>query len=267
MGGAYLGVDVGSTYCKAVVLNEKKELTGFHMVRTGISFEQAAEVAATTSLSMAGQTTADVAACISTGYGRENVPFRNSTVSEISCHSKAAFEKYQSKVMLVDIGGQDNKVIQLDDKGKRINFTMNRKCAAGTGAFLEEMALRMGIRIDDMDRYARGADKIVELGSFCTVFAGTEILGKIREGETVSNLVKGVFYSIIKRISAMAKLEGRVVITGGVAANNPYLVEMMREMAGCEILLPTHPQLFGAIGAALYALDSNGRSMENAQGV
>ncbi len=253
MDSVYLGVDVGSTYCKAAVLNEKKELTGYHIVRSGISFEQAAEVAAKTSLSMAGHALADVTACISTGYGRENVPFRNNTISEISCHSKAAFAKYKSKVILVDIGGQDNKVIQLDDKGKRVNFIMNRKCAAGTGAFLEEMALRLGIRMDDMDRYARAADKVVELGSFCTVFAGTEILGKIREGETVSNLVKGVFYSVIKRISAMAKLEGKVVMTGGVAANNPYIVEMMREMAGCEILLPTHPQLFGAIGAALYA--------------
>ena len=253
MGNVFLGVDVGSTYCKSAVLSIDKQLLGYHLVRTGTDFEQAAQAATRAALNMAGCSMNDVLRCVSTGYGRDNVSFSNNTVSEISCHSKAVFEKYRSAVTIVDIGGQDNKVIVLDANGKRVNFVMNRKCAAGTGAFVEDMAQRLGIRVDDMDKYARAADKVIELGSFCTVFAGTELLGYIRNGASVNNLVKGVFYSILKRVTAMAKLEGKVVLTGGVVANNPYLVDMLRELGGCEVLLPSYPQLFGAIGAALYA--------------
>ena len=253
VGNVFLGVDVGSTYCKSAVLSIDKQLLGYHLVRTGTDFEQAAQAATRAALNMAGCSMNDVLRCVSTGYGRDNVSFSNNTVSEISCHSKAVFEKYRSAVTIVDIGGQDNKVIVLDANGKRVNFVMNRKCAAGTGAFVEDMAQRLGIRVDDMDKYARAADKVIELGSFCTVFAGTELLGYIRNGASVNNLVKGVFYSILKRVTAMAKLEGKVVLTGGVVANNPYLVDMLRELGNCEVLLPSYPQLFGAIGAALYA--------------
>jgi len=253
VGKVYLGVDVGSTYCKSAVLSEDKQLLGYHIVRTGTDFEQAAQAATRSALNMSECSMDDVIRCTSTGYGRDNVSFSNNTVSEISCHSKAVFEKYHSAVTIVDIGGQDNKVIVLDSNGKRVNFVMNRKCAAGTGAFVEDMAQRLGIRVDEMDKYARTADQIIELGSFCTVFAGTELLGYIRNGASLNNLVKGVFYSILKRVTAMAQLQGTVVLTGGVVANNPYLVEMLREMGSCEVLLPSYPQLFGAIGAALYA--------------
>jgi (R)-2-hydroxyacyl-CoA dehydratese activating ATPase len=251
----FLGVDVGSTYCKSAVLNKDKELIGYHIVRSGTSFEEASRVTAEASLRMAGYTMDNVEFCVTTGYGRDNVVFSNRTVSEISCHSKTTFEKYSKELTLIDIGGQDSKVIFIDKKGKRINFIMNRKCAAGTGSFIEEMALRLGVRIDDMDKLARSSDRLVQLGSFCTVFAGTEILSKIRGGESVENLAKGIFYSVLKRITAMGSFKGNIVMTGGAVANNPYLVDMMNELTDCEILLPTHPQLFGAIGAALYAID------------
>jgi predicted CoA-substrate-specific enzyme activase len=156
---------------------------------------------------------------------------------------------------IVDIGGQDNKVIKLDERGRRVSFKMNRKCAAGTGAFLEEMAMRLDIPLEDMDSLAREAETAVELGSYCTVFSGTEVLEKIRQGVRLPDLVKGIFLSVIKRVMEMDPLTDTLVMTGGVVAHNPLLVEMVREITGQEVLVPEYPQLTGAVGAALFAID------------
>ena len=156
---------------------------------------------------------------------------------------------------IIDIGGQDNKIIKVDEKGRRLNFKMNRKCAAGTGAFLEEMAMRLDIPLEEMDSLARQSEDMVELGSYCTVFSGTEVLEKIRQGKKVPAIVKGLFYSVIKRILEMDSLTDKVAMTGGVVAHNPYLVQMVEEKTGKKILVPEFPQLTGAVGAALFAID------------
>ena len=132
---------------------------------------------------------------------------------------------------------------------------MNRKCAAGTGAFLEEMSLRLDIPLEAMDALARQSLEMVKLGSYCTVFSATEVLENIRHGKKVPDIVKGLFYSVVKRVLEMDSHAGRVVMTGGVVAHNPYIVEMAGEMVGQPVVLPEFPQLAGAIGAALYALD------------
>jgi len=132
---------------------------------------------------------------------------------------------------------------------------MSRKCAAGTGAFLEEMSARLDIPLEDMDPLARKSVKMVELGSYCTVFSATEVLEKIREGKKVPDIVKGLFFSVIKRILEMEALSEKVVMTGGVVAHNPYLVIMVKDITGLDILTPQYPQLTGAIGAALFAMD------------
>ena len=106
-------------------------------------------------------------------------------------------------ITIIDIGGQDNKIIKLDDKGRRTGFKMNRKCAAGTGAFLEEMSPRLDIPLEEMDGLARQSKNMVKLGSFCTVFSGTEVLENIRRGKKVSDIIKGLFYSVIKRVIEM----------------------------------------------------------------
>jgi predicted CoA-substrate-specific enzyme activase len=132
---------------------------------------------------------------------------------------------------------------------------MNRKCAAGTGAFLEEMSMRLDIPLEDMDGLARQSKNIVELGSYCTVFSATEVLEKIRQGKEVSDIVKGLFSSVIKRIMEMDSLTDKVVMTGGVVAHNPFLVKMVEEVIGREILVPQFPQLTGAVGAAIFAIE------------
>jgi activator of 2-hydroxyglutaryl-CoA dehydratase len=133
---------------------------------------------------------------------------------------------------------------------------MNRKCAAGTGAFLEEMSMRLDIPLEEMDGLARKSTKLVELGSFCTVFSATEVLEKIRQGNKVPDIVKGLFLSVIKRVLEMDSLTEKVSMTGGVVAHNLYLVKMVEDLIGREVLVPEHPQLTGAVGAALFALEA-----------
>jgi activator of 2-hydroxyglutaryl-CoA dehydratase len=132
---------------------------------------------------------------------------------------------------------------------------MNRKCAAGTGAFLEEMALRLDLELEAFNGRAEAAEEEVTLGSFCTVFTATEVLEKIRAGHRVRHIVKGLFRSVIKRVLEMDSLTENVVMTGGVVAHNPFLATMMAETIGREVLIPPHPQITGALGAALLARD------------
>ncbi|MGD2022891.1 MAG: acyl-CoA dehydratase activase, partial [Desulfobacterales bacterium] len=182
--------------------------------------------------------------------------FARDTKTEIGCHAKGCFLYFPFATTIIDIGGQDNKIIKLDPSGKRTGFKMNRKCAAGTGAFLEEMAMRLDVSLDEMNGLASRSDNMVKLGSFCTVFSATEVLENIRQGKKLPDIVKGVFYSMIKRVLEMDALTEKVVMTGGVVAHNAYMVKMTEEMIGRKILVPEYPQLTGAIGAALYAMQS-----------
>ena len=203
---------------------------------------------------MAGAGQDDIAKAISTGYGRKNVTYAADTKTEIGCHASGCYLYFPQEITVIDIGGQDNKIIKLDEVGRRKSFKMNRKCAAGTGAFLEEMSARLDIPLDEMDGLASRSEDMVKLGSFCTVFSATEVLENIRHGKKINDIVKGVFFSVIKRVLEMDAMTEKVVMTGGVVAHNPYLVIMAEEMIGRKVLVPEHPQLTGAIGAALYAM-------------
>lgn len=251
----YIGVDVGASRTKVAVLNADKKLIGHAIRKSGTDFGQTADICLISALDMAGLTSENVKSVMSTGYGRKNVSFSKGTKTEIGCHAKAAYHYFPVAITVLDIGGQDNKVIRLDDRGRRINFKMNRKCAAGTGAFLEEMSLRLDIPLEEMDSLARISTEMVELGSFCTVFSATEVLEKIRQGKKVPDIVKGLFFSVIKRILEMDTMSGKVVMTGGVVAHNPYLVQMVREISKMDVTTPEHPQLAGAVGAALFAME------------
>lgn len=254
----YVGTDVGSSWTKVAVLNADKGLIGYALKKSGTDFTETADYCLKSSLEMAGAAAGDIVKSISTGYGRKNVSYADETRTEIGCHAKGCYLYFPSSITIIDIGGQDNKVVKLDEKGLRTGFKMNRKCAAGTGAFLEEMAARLDIPIEDMDNLARKSRNMVKLGSFCTVFSATEVLENIRQGKKVTDIVKGVFYSVIKRVLEMDSLTEDVVMTGGVVAHNPFLVSMAEEIIGRKVLVTEHPQLTGAIGAALYAMNSEG---------
>jgi predicted CoA-substrate-specific enzyme activase len=256
----FAGVDVGSSTTKVVLIDREKRLLGWAVQRSGTDFPAVAEACLDQALARAAlERNPEELKTIATGYGRKNVRYRNGDKTEISCHARGCFHYFPFACTIIDIGGQDNKVIQLDGQGRRINFKMNRKCAAGTGAFLEEMALRLDIPLGELDGLARQSRELVELGSFCTVFTATEVLEKIRQGKKVPDIVKGLFLSVVKRILEMDPLADRVVMTGGVVAWNPFLVTMVSEMIKRPVLVPEHPQLTGALGAALFAREeSNG---------
>lgn len=251
----FVGADVGASRTKVVVLDSEKKIIGHCVKISGTDFTATANFCLDTSLNMANVEKKYITKSISTGYGRKNVSFAHDTITEIGCHAKGCYHYFPTAISIIDIGGQDNKIIKLDERGKRSSFKMNRKCAAGTGAFLEEMSVRLNIPLENMDELARQSEDMVKLGSYCTVFSATEVLENIRHGRKLPDIVKGLFFSVIRRITEMDSFTDKVVMTGGVVAYNPYLVEMMGKLIDREILVPEHPQFSGAIGAALYAME------------
>ena len=249
------GVDVGSCTTKAVIVSPEGQVKGRHVIYSGTDFDAASRTVWEHCLADAGLKGTDVGPVVSTGYGRKSVPFATSSLTEISCHARGCLHWFPGPITVVDIGGQDNKVIKLDAHGQRVSFKMNRKCAAGTGAFLEEMALRLRLPLEDLDNLARNADGEVPLGSYCTVFSATEVLEKIKAGNPVDRIVRGLFHSVVKRILEMDTLSDTVVLTGGVIEHNPFLADLIQQHTMGPVQIPPHPQTTGALGAALYALN------------
>ncbi|MGD9125490.1 MAG: acyl-CoA dehydratase activase [Desulfarculaceae bacterium] len=248
------GVDVGASATKVAVVDHQGKLLGGAVLRSGTDFALSAQKGFDQALAQAGIKQKEVAQVFACGYGRKNVSFSQDTRTEIACHAAGAFHHFPRTLTVVDIGGQDNKIIKINQEGVRTSFKMNRKCAAGTGAFLEEMALRLDLPLERFNQLAEEAQSETTLGAYCTVFTATEVLGKIREGVAVQSLVKGLFRSVIKRVREMDTFEGAVIMTGGVVEHNPYLAQMLGSELGCEVFVPPHPQLTGAEGAALLAL-------------
>ncbi len=253
----YVGLDIGSSRTKVAVLDADRRLLGHATKKSGTDFSATAGICLDASLEMAGATRADIANAVSTGYGRANVAFvTTESKTEIGCLANWCRHDSRGIITLIDIGGQDNKIVKLDQDGRRSSFKMNRKCAAGTGAFLEEMSTRLDIPLEDMDGLARASKEMVKLGSYCTVFSATEVLENIRHGKKVSDIVKGLFYSVIKRVLEMDQPTEKIVMTGGVVAHNAYIFDMAEEMLGRPVIRPEFPQLAGAMGAAIYALNA-----------
>ncbi len=250
----FAGVDVGASRTKVALLDAHKNLCGYAVQKSGTDFVGTSEKSLMSALQMAGLSKNDMANMVATGYGRKNVTDAAETKTEISCHAWGCYHYFPLASTIIDIGGQDNKIIKLGQAGRRTGFKMNRKCAAGTGAFLEEMSTRLDIPLEEMDGLAGQSKNMVRLGSFCTVFSATEVLENIRNGKKIEDIVKGVFFSMIQRVIEMDALTENVVMTGGVVAHNPYLVRMTETLIGRKILVPEYPQLTGAIGAALYAM-------------
>lgn len=251
----FAGIDVGSATTKAVVIDERGAVLGSRVHRSGASFERAAAETLEAALAAAGVGRDAVAMVLATGYGRSNVPAADGTRTEIACHGRGAFFAFPRAITVVDIGGQDNKVISLDAEGRRLSFKMNRKCAAGTGAFVEEIARRLDVPLEELSPLAAKSSTDLTLNSFCTVFAATEVLARIREGVPPADLARAALRSVVRRILESHPLNGEVVLTGGVVAHNPVVVDLLAEALGGRPLMPPWPQLAGAHGAALLARD------------
>ena len=258
----FCGVDIGASTAKLAVVDDGGDLVAKAMRRSGVDYEGVARQLRDEALADAAIEVSQIARSISTGYGRDNVPWADGKMTEIACHGKGAFWHFREAVTVVDIGAQDSKVIHLDDAGRRIGFKMNRKCAAGTGAFIEEIAHRLALDVAELNALAEASTQDVPLGSFCTVFAATEVLAKIRAGVAVADIVRGAFSSVVKRIVEMDRVTGLLVLTGGVVSHNPCLARLLGEAFGTEPHVPPHAQFAGAHGAALFAKEQTEKGLD-----
>jgi len=256
---AVAGVDVGSIFTKVVIIDaESRDIISFSIMRSGASHENASRSAAENALKAAGMSFDDLAYVVSTGYGRSRVPFADRQITEITCHARAAKFFFPDAHTIIDIGGQDSKVIRIDDDGKVVNFVMNDRCAAGTGRFLEVMAAALEVDLEKLSELARKAKRHVEVSSVCAVFAESEVISLIASGHEKTDIAAAIFRAIARRITGMVGqlgIQERVVMTGGVAKNEG-VVRALEERLKVEIAVPEEPQIAGALGAALFAAES-----------
>jgi predicted CoA-substrate-specific enzyme activase len=249
----FAGVDCGSWNTKAALVDGAGRLVATAVVRTGADVQAAAERAVAELLARAGVERDAVAAVWATGFGRHAIRLATGSRTELDAHARGALQYVSGPLTVIDIGGQDAKIILVDGEGRRVSHKMNRKCAAGTGSFLEEMALRLDVRIGELPALAAASTEEVELGSFCTVFTGTEVLGLIRQGKRPADLARAAYRSVVKRVLEMERVAGKVVATGGVVAHHPMVVELLERAIGGPVIVPRHAQELGALGVAIAA--------------
>ena len=250
-GVAAIGIDAGSTTCKLVAVDSKGDIVGWLIKPTEPRVEQQVSDMMSTLREQLGIGSGQPS--VATGYGRKLVKDAARNVTEITCHAKGVFHDLGREGTLVDIGGQDSKVIRLGDDGRPVDFMMNDKCAAGTGRFLEYTAARLGVPVDDLGSRALGAAEEVPISSTCTVFAESEIISLIAHGADPDAILRGLHRSLVGRVVSMVQSVGIVpplMVSGGVARNRAVRA-MIADATGQDVLLPREPQLMGAYGAAL----------------
>nr|MDO8076542.1 acyl-CoA dehydratase activase [Candidatus Freyarchaeota archaeon] len=251
------GCDVGSLTAEAVIM-EDNIIKAFEIIRVRPRPEQSATDVMNRALEKAGLRMEDIDYCVSTGYGRDRIPFAKRNVSEISCHGRGAQWLVPSIRTVVDVGGQDCKVISVNEKGRVVDFVMNDKCAAGTGRFLEIMARVLGVSIEELGPISLKAQNPVDITSQCSVFTEFEAMVLINDGKRIEDIAAGVNRAMARRVLALINRVGvkeDLGITGGVA-KNIAVVKNLEELLGVKAKeFPMDPQIIGALGAALFARD------------
>lgn len=249
-----MGVDIGSTASKAVIMEDGKQILARQLVAVGTGTRGPAEVYRKV-LEEAGVTRAHIARVVATGYGRLKFSEADRELSEVSCHGRGVSFLCPGVRTVIDIGGQDAKALVLDAQGNLNNFIMNDKCAAGTGRFLEAMSRVLDVRTEDMGALSELAEHPVSISSTCAVFAESEVISRLSAGERVEDILAGIHASVARKVSGLAVRAGwiaQVAMSGGVAKNRGIVRAMEQELS-CPILVPEDSQLAGAIGAALFA--------------
>lgn len=247
------GVDVGSTATKIVFLTG--DTIRPLICPTGWSPRDAASQGLQEILRDTGLVKEDIGYLVATGYGRVAISGADKAVTEITCHGRGAAYLVPEADTVIDIGGQDSKIIKINPQGKVLDFVMNDKCAAGTGRFLQVMATALGLDVSQLGSFQ--LDVPASITNMCTVFAESEVIGLLARGTSQGAIVSGLHEAIARRIGAMVKKMGpyrTVVFTGGVALNLGVCRSLEKELA-TKIIVPAHCQLAGAIGAALIAQD------------
>ena len=254
------GVDSGSTSTDAVIMDKSGKILGWSIVPTGRGAAAEAAKALDKALEMANLKKEDLDRTVSTGYGREHIGLDGEIVTEITCHAKGSHFLDPLTDTVIDIGGQDSKVIRLDEEGRVISFAMNDKCAAGTGRFLEMMAAALEMPLEEMSRAGLEWKEEVQISSMCTVFAQSEVVSLVADNTPPADIIHGLNKAVASRTASLAarlgKNEGHechYMMTGGVAKNEG-VVKALEEKLGASMSISEHAQICGAIGAALIAL-------------
>ena len=255
--GYFAGIDSGSTSTDVVILDKDQNIVTGIILPTGAGAAIGAERALEEALKDAGLQRGDIDAMVTTGYGRTAISDGDKSITEITCHARGAHFLNPEVRTVIDIGGQDSKVIRLDENGAVANFVMNDKCAAGTGRFLEMMARTMEMSLDDMGKAGLSYKEDITISSMCTVFAESEVVSLIAQNKATDDIVHGLNKAVASKTAALAKRVGgeeRYMMTGGVSKNQG-LVKTLEEKLGTKLVISDKAQLCGALGAALFAAD------------
>lgn len=249
------GIDIGSTYTKAVLINSARAVRATAIRRSGYKPAAAASAVFDDLVANAGIPPTRVTYIATTGYGRYMVPFRHTQITELTCHAVATSHHFPGVRTILDIGGQDIKAIRIDEQGRVRAFRLNDKCAAGTGAFLEKTARYLGLQTSDIGAYALRAEQPVEISSVCAVFAESEVINHLASGVAPEDIMEGAIVALGGRAVQLMKrvgLEPDYALAGGMT-NNPAMVAALENKLGAPLLLPPDGlgQLNGAFGAAL----------------
>lgn len=252
-----MGVDFGSTTAKTVILDLKGNIVSHYVAHMGAVSGNGVKQSMQKALEQAGLTQADMGRTVSTGYGRRMLDEADKNYTEITCHARGAVAMVPGARLVIDIGGQDSKVISVDSNGLVSQFAMNDRCAAGTGKFLEVLARAMEIELEDMGDIALQAKEALKISSMCATFAETEVISLLAEGHPKTDVLGAVHKAIATRTLGLVGRVGKkgpVVMTGGVA-KNPAAVHYIQDEMQMPLILPHYPQIAGALGAALIGLD------------
>lgn len=255
--GYYAGIDSGSTTTDVVILDQDKHVKAKVILPTGAGASGGAARALDQALEAAGLKQADLIATVTTGYGRSVITAGDKSVTEITCHAKGAHFLNPQVRTVIDIGGQDSKVIRLDESGGVVNFVMNDKCAAGTGRFLEMMARTLELSLEEISQIGLDWKEDITISSMCTVFADSEVVSLVAQNKALPDIVHGLNNSVAARAAALfrrVKGEAVCMMTGGVS-HNQGVVKAMEENLGLPLFIHEDAQLCGALGAALFALE------------
>lgn len=251
-----IGIDAGSRTTKIVIYNVEDHTIRFQKyLDSGINPGNTANQLIDEGLEHLGISRNDIIRTFATGYSRNMVDFAGKTLSEISCHAVGVRYFYPDTGFIIDVGGQDSKVIAIGEDGKVSDFAMNDKCAAGTGRFLEVTARILQCDVNDLSNLSRQSDQEIDINSTCVVFAESEIIGLISQGHSIPNIIQAVHVSIAKRLVHLAsqvRWKPPIVFTGGVARNQA-LVDLCAKDLQIPIQVPDNPSITAALGAAVLA--------------
>lgn len=255
--GYFAGIDSGSATTDVVILDQDKTIVAKVILPTGAGASNGAQRALEEALQQAGLTQADLTATVTTGYGRGVIQAGDKSITEITCHAKGAHFLYPQVRTVIDIGGQDSKVIAIAPDGSVTNFVMNDKCAAGTGRFLEMMARTLELSLEEISTVGLQWKEEITISSMCTVFADSEVVSLVAQNKALPDIVHGLNQSVASRAAALYRRAGGTgpcMMTGGVARNQG-VVEAIQEKLGQPLFIHPDAQLCGALGAALFALE------------